>query len=99
MFGCVAVFSYLCGDKKKEKLIKRFRTQPRDFTFEEVVALFQSFGFTLENKGTTSGSRVRFYNESDQNAYIMHKPHPNNIIKGYMMKEILNFLLKNNYIE
>ena len=26
---------------KKDKLIKRFKTQPRDFTFDEVVTLFQ----------------------------------------------------------
>ena len=84
---------------KKEKLIKRFRTLPRDFTFEEVVTLFLGCGFTLENKGATSGSRVKFYNENDQNAYIMHKPHPINIIKGYMMRDILNFLLRNNYIK
>ena len=84
---------------RKEKLIKRFRTLPRDFTFEEVVTLFQVCGFTLENKGSTSGSRNRFYNETDQNAYIMHKPHPSNIIKGYIMRDILTFLIKNNYIE
>ena len=84
---------------KKEKLIKRFRTLPRDFTFEEVVSLFQSFGFELENKGATSGSRIKFYNEADQNAYIMHRPHPRNIIKGYMMRDILNFMMKNNYIK
>ena len=29
----------------------------------------------------------------------MHKPHPSNIIKGYIMRDILNFLLKNNYIK
>ena len=48
---------------------------------------------------TTSGSRVKFYNAEDQNVYIMHKPHPSNIIKGYMMRDILNYLLKNNYIK
>lgn len=84
---------------KREKLIKRFRTQPKDFTFEEVVTLFLGCGFTLENKGSTSGSRVRFYNEKDKKAYIMHKPHPSNIIKGYMMRDILNYLVKNNYLE
>ena len=84
---------------KKEKLIKRFRTLPRDFTFEEVVSLFQNFGFELENKGATSGSRIKFYNEADQNAYIMHRPHPSTIIKGYMMRDILNFMMKNNYIK
>ena len=84
---------------KKEKLIRRFRTLPKDFTFEEVVALFQGMGFTLENKGATSGSRVKFYNEKDENSYIMHKPHPSNVIKGYMMRDILNYLLINNYIK
>ena len=84
---------------KKEKLIRRFRTLPKDFTFEEVEALFGSCGFLLENKGATSGSRVKFYNENDQNSYIMHKPHPSNIIKGYMMRDILNYLIKNDYIK
>ena len=84
---------------KKEKLVKRFRSLPKDFSFEEAVSLFKCCGFTLENKGATSGSRVRFYNKEDQNAYIMHKPHPSNIIKGYMMRDILDFLVKNNYID
>lgn len=84
---------------KKDKLIKRFKTLPRDFTFDEVLALFQYYGFELENKGATSGSRVKFYNAKDENSYIMHKPHPSNIIKGYMMRDILNYLLKNNYIK
>ena len=35
----------------------------------------------------------------DQNAYIMHKPHLSNITKGYIMRDILNFLIKNNYIK
>lgn len=84
---------------KKEKLVKRFKTLPRDFTFEEVVSLFQVYGFELTNKGATSGSRVKFYNAKDENVYIMHKPHPSNIIKGYIMRDILNFLLKNHYIK
>ena len=84
---------------KKEKLIKRFRALPKDFTFEEVEILFQGCGFALENKGATSGSRVKFFNEEDQNSYILHKPHPSNIIKGYMMRDILNYLIKNGYLE
>ena len=84
---------------KKDKLIKRFKTQPRDFTFDEVLTLFQGCGFELENKGSTSGSRVKFYNAKDGNSYIMLKPHPSNIIKGYMMRDILNFLLSNKYIK
>ncbi len=34
---------------------------------------------------------VKFYNEADQNAYIMHKPYPSNIIKGYMMRDNITY--------
>ena len=43
---------------KKDKLLQRFRTLPRDFTFSEMEALFKSCGYTLNNKGATSGSRI-----------------------------------------
>ena len=38
---------------KKDKLIKRFRSLPRDFTFEEMTALFKQCGFELSNKGVS----------------------------------------------
>ena len=84
---------------KKDKLLQRFRTLPRDFSFSEMEALFKSCGFTLSNKGATSGSRVEFINEKDGNSYIMHKPHPSNIIKGYVMRQVYNYLEVNGYFD
>ncbi len=84
---------------RKAKLLQRFRTLPRDFTFDEMEALFKSCGFSLNNKGATSGSRVEFVNEKDGNTYIMHKPHPSNIIKGYSMRQVYNFLESNGYLK
>jgi len=84
---------------KKDKLLQRFKNLPRDFTFEEMEALFKSCGFTLNNKGATSGSRVEFVNEKDGNSYIMHKPHPSNIIKGYAMKQVYTYLDANGYLK
>ena len=84
---------------KRAKLVKRFSSQPRDFTFEEANLLFQGYGFELDNKGSTSGSRVRFYNPVDKTSYVMHKLHPGNIIKGYMMRDILHFLEDNGYLK
>ena len=84
---------------KKDKLLKRFNELPKDFSFDEMEMLFKQFGFHLEHKGSTSGSRVIFVNESDGNRYIMHKPHPTNIIKGYVMKQVMIFLKVNNYIK
>ena len=45
---------------KKDKLLKRFYSLPKDFTFDEMVNVFSCYGFHQENKGTTSGSRVIF---------------------------------------
>ena len=81
---------------KKEKLIERFKRQPKDFTWDELVGLFGIFGFTVDNKGKTSGSRVLF-NNGNKN-YLAHKPHPESIIKGYSMKKILDYLKKNDFI-
>ena len=72
----------------KNKLIKRFLSNPKDFTFEEFVRLFAIFGYEQSNKGTTSGSRIEFTN--GENSFMMHKPHPKNIIKSYVMKEALS---------
>lgn len=83
---------------KQEKLLKRFYNMPRDFTFEETVSLFGQFGFHQHNKGVTSGSRVVFVNENNGDSYIMHKPHPANIIKGYVMRQIYNYLRAKGYI-
>ena len=39
---------------KKDKLLKRFYSLPKDFTFDEIVSVFSCYGFHQENKGSTS---------------------------------------------
>jgi hypothetical protein len=80
----------------KEKLIERFRKQPKDFTWEELVRLFGYFGFFVYNKGKTSGSRVLFSNGEKE--FITHKPHPKNIMKEASMAYALQFLIDNEFI-
>ena len=46
---------------KIEKLIERLKSNPKDFTFEEMQSLLLALGFELSNKGKTSSSRVKFY--------------------------------------
>ncbi len=59
----------------KEKLIERFKKVPDDFTFDELVRVFSIFGFTIDNQGHTSGSRVRF--KRKDMFYACHKSrHP-----------------------
>lgn len=84
---------------KHDKLLKRFYNLPRDFTFDEMVSVFAQFGFYQKNKGTTSGSRIEFVNDKTDERFEMHKPHPANIIKGYMMRRVYTFLKAKGYIK
>ena len=81
----------------KDKLIERFKRQPKDFTWQELVQLFSIFGFTVDNKGKTSGSRVAFVN--GDNDIEVHKPHPSSIVKEYVMKNVLKFLKDKEFIK
>jgi len=74
---------------RKDKLLLRFLSQPKDFTFNELVKLLNSLDFYEVSTGKTSGSRVRFQNENyPLNVIKFHKPHPNNIIKKYVLDNI-----------
>jgi hypothetical protein len=66
----------------KDKLVLRFRSKPKDFTFGELKRLLQGFGY-LEEQG--SGSRVVFMNAVLTHKIKLHKPHPGNILKRYQM--------------
>jgi len=80
----------------KDKLIDRIKRQPKDFTWDELVRLFGLFGFTMYNKGKTSGSRASFKN--DKNVFYIHKPHPSNIIKKSTLSKVVDYLKNNGFI-
>ena len=82
---------------RKEKLVQRFLRLPKDFTFEETVTLLGYLGYSVHNKGATSGSRVRFVNE-DGSFIDLHRPHPGSIMKEWMMKKIYLYLRAKNLI-
>ena len=71
--------------------------QPKDFTWDELVRLFGIFGFTLDHKGKTSGSRIFFKKGAER--IELHKPHPSKIIKEYKMKHALDYLIKKGFIK
>jgi hypothetical protein len=84
----------------KEKLIERFLTLPKDFTFDELVKLLMTLGFVMSNKGKTSGSRVKFIDINKSSSIHIHKPHTSGApVKEAALKEIYIYLIKKNYIE
>lgn len=82
----------------REKLKERILQLPKDFTFEELETVLSQLGFEQDNKGKTSGSRVRFYHREKQLQYLAHKPHPKSIVKEKALKDIVNFLKENKLL-
>ena len=81
---------------KIDKLIARLLTLPRDFTFDEVCKVLSYLGFTMSNKGKTSGSRVEFVKDTD--TILIHNPHPSGQMKHYMVKQLVETLQEKNYL-
>jgi len=72
---------------KKDKLLKKFLKIPpkKDLIFEELESLLLSCRYVkLEGKG----SAVKFYNKDKDSLINLHKPHPSNILKVYLIKQI-----------
>ncbi len=82
-----------------EKLILRFKCIPSDFTFDEAEKLMRYFGFELDTKGKTSGSRVLFYRQSDLRKIMLHKPHNPPVLRKSAVKQIYQFLIDTGDIE
>ena len=96
-FSCVCADAVLYYKKegksmgKKEKLIKRLKSKPKDFTFEEATVLLNYLEYQQYDKGKTSGSRVIFKSENYP-PIMLHKPHPNNELKAYQIKQLVQIL-------
>ncbi|EKE01094.1 MAG: hypothetical protein ACD_21C00221G0002 [uncultured bacterium] len=76
---------------KREKLLDRFLTKPRDFTWDELSKVLSGFGYRQISAGKTGGSRARFIH-LHYPAIILHKPHPKPILKRYQLEAIISLL-------
>ena len=77
---------------KKDKLISRLKSKPKDFTFAEAKSLLEMFGYTLSKAGKTSGSRICFV--KDKKIFRMHKPHPRKELLTYQVEELTEELIQ-----
>ena len=83
---------------RQDKLLARFGAQPADFTWDELVRLLRGFGFVVESKGRTSGSRVRF-TQPGSPPINLHRPHPGSIVRRYQLREVQAFLIAEGFLE
>jgi len=73
---------------RADKLLKRFLSKPRDFTYDELRQLLAGFDYEETSSGRTSGSRVSFVNRSTMHIIKIHRPHPAHELKKYQLDDI-----------
>ena len=77
---------------KIEKLIAKLLKVPNDLSWEDLVKILNHKGYYEKlGKGKTGGSRIKFVN-SNNDIINLHKPHPTNIVKQYIIRQILEKL-------
>ncbi len=74
---------------KADKLLARLLSLPRDFTWDELLAVMIKHGFEL-HKG--SGSRRKFVHEESGLTVALHEPHPGKILKRYQLQDVIDGL-------
>ena len=75
---------------KAEKLRAKLFSNPapKDFTWDELTTLLTSmYDFRVENG---NGSRRKFIQNGTNIVISLHKPHPGNILKEYVVKIVVN---------
>ena len=82
---------------KKDKLLLKIQQRPKDFTWDELVTLLTAIGYKELKTGKTSGYRRRFTHPSAP-PISLHKPHPQNTLKGYIIDDVLEKLGKEGVI-
>jgi len=81
----------------RDKLVRRFKGKPSDFTWDELVRLLQGLGYREIATGKTGGSRRRFVHDFAP-TIALHKPHPGSIVKMYVMAELLRLLTEEGLV-
>lgn len=82
---------------RRDKLIARMKGRPKDFTWDELIRLLVSLDYTEATTGKTGGSRRRFVHTTAP-TIALHKPHPGNIVKMYVIDEVLRVLTEEDLI-
>lgn len=81
---------------KKDKLIDRLLKRPADFTFDEMKSLLAYFGYDLKQGGTGSG--VKFIKKGSNEIINFHRPHPNGVLKRYVLEQVIEKLRKDGLL-
>ncbi len=81
---------------KKEKLLRRLSSKPKDFTWSELVSLMTALGFDMEK---SSGSGRKFILEESGAVLYIHEPHPAKVLKPYQVLDAIISLQREGFLK
>ncbi|MCW9698428.1 MULTISPECIES: type II toxin-antitoxin system HicA family toxin [unclassified Avibacterium] len=70
---------------KSKKLLEKLTNAKNTFIWSDLLTLLAQLGY---EKREMAGSRVRFYHAELNHLILLHKPHPENYIKGGALKSV-----------
>ena len=79
------------------KLVEKLKSKPKDFTWDKLRKLLINLGYEQASPGRTGGSRHRF-DHTTAPSINLHKPHPGNIVKSYVIDDVLEVLEREGLI-
>lgn len=80
---------------KQDKLLEKLRHSGNTFDWSDLVTILNSLGY---EKKEMAGSRVRFVNMGIDHIIRLHKPHPENYIKGGALKDVKSQLKERGFL-
>ncbi|MGJ8515071.1 type II toxin-antitoxin system HicA family toxin [Carnimonas bestiolae] len=79
------------SDKRLDRLLQK----PKDFSWDELVSLLRSLGYSLRSK--KGGSYRRFIDDSNRKI-LLHEPHPQKVLKAYAIEQVIENLKEHGKI-
>jgi hypothetical protein len=73
---------------RKEKLLARLLSRPKDFSWSELQTLMRQLGY---EEITGRGSRRKFINTQTKRIVSLHKRHPDDTLLEYQVRDVLDF--------
>lgn len=83
---------------KTDKLKERLLSRPKDFTNDEAERLLKQCGYEKDTKGKTSGSRMAYINKETGAVFLLHRAHPGNELKRYVIDQLIQHLREHEFL-
>lgn len=86
---------------KHEKVLVRLSQTPipADIKWDELTGVLKHLGYTMQKRGSTGGSRRKFYHEEKDALICCHQPHPSPDVDKGCIADVVEHLKSHKFIK